>query len=107
MTFDLSSDAVICTFLNQHESATKTCTLMYNQSENCQLDTPDTSHTAQSASDAVRVSFPFVNNLYDGTEQYCFLVSASNGTYRVIIQGTLNTGKMTIINIRIAKTIML
>ena len=96
MTFDLSSDVVICKFLNQHESTIKTCTLIYNQSESCPLDTPDTSYTAQSASDIVRVSFPFVNNLHDGTERHCFFVSASNGTYRAIIQGTLNTGKMSI-----------
>jgi hypothetical protein len=66
---------------------------MYNQSESCQLvDTPDTSHTAQSASNVVRVSFLFVNNLHGSTEQHCFVVSANNGTYRAIIQGNLNTG---------------
>jgi hypothetical protein len=88
VTFDLSSDVAICTFLNQHESTTKTCTLMYNQSESCQLDTPDTSHTAQSASLTI-VRIPFVNN---GTGQHCFAVSASNGTYRAVIQGALNIG---------------
>ncbi len=94
MTFDLSSDVAICTFLNQHDrkSTTKTCTLMYNQSESCQLDTADMSHTAQSASNVVRVSFPFVNNLHGSTERHCFVVSANNGTYRAIIQGILNTG---------------
>jgi hypothetical protein len=98
VTIDLSSEAAICTFLNQHGSTTKTCTLVYNQSESCQLDTPDTSYTAQSASNVVRVSFPFVNNLHDGTERHCFAVRASNGTYRAIIQGILNTGTTSIIN---------
>ena len=94
VTFDLSSGAAICTFLNQRESTTKTCTLVYNQSESCQLDTPDMSQTAQSASNVVRVSFPLIS---ESTEQHCFVVSASNGTYRAIIKGTLNTGTIIMI----------
>ena len=52
------------------------------------------SQTARGASNIVRVSFPFINNLHDSIEQHCFVVSASNGTYRAIVQGTLNTGTM-------------
>ena len=74
----------------------KTCTIMYNQSESCQLDNLVMSQTAKTASNTVRVRFPFVNNLRDSTELHCFVVSASNGTYRAIVQGTLNTGTMSL-----------
>ena len=68
---------------------------MYNQSESCLLDGPALfSQTVQSTSNTVRVSLPFVNNFHDGRELHCFIVSASNGTHRAIMQGTLNTGTL-------------
>ena len=94
VTFNLSSNAAVCIFPNQHESTTKTCSLIYNQSESCLrlLDSPvPLSQTVQSTSNTVRISFPFVNDVHDGKELHCFVVSASNGTYRVIVQGTLGT----------------
>ena len=69
---------------------------MYNRSESCQLDNLDMSQTAQSASNIVRVNFPFISNLHNSIEQHCFVVSANNGTYKAIMQGILNTGTMSL-----------
>ena len=100
VTINLMSGAVICTFLNQRgggsSSAIKSCSIVYNQSETCEVDDmlrlSPIRQIAQDRSDVVTIGLPFVNRLRGSRGSYCFVVNATNGTYTAMVRGTFDTG---------------
>ena len=97
VTIDLMSAAVICNFQQStSSSATKTCSIVYNQSETCEVDDTlrlsQVRQIAQDTSDSVTIGLPFVSRLSGARQSYCFVVNATNGTYTAMIRGTFNTG---------------
>ena len=98
---DLMSAAVVCTFINQQandlSSTTKTCSIVYNQSETCEVDDmlrlSPIRQIAQDTSDNVKIGLPFVNRLHGSRGMYCFVVNATNGTHTAMIRGTFDTGR--------------
>ena len=92
MTFDLTSAIIVCTFLNQQPTlSARTCTITYNQSETCGIDSGPLSQTSQSTANIVRVGLPLANQ--KSKERYCFEVNADNGSHTAIVKGILNTGR--------------
>ena len=92
---DLISTSVTCTFLNQEESSTKTCSITYYQSDSCGLDELPSlpiKQSAQNVSNTITIGIPFINQLRGDDGAYCFIVSANNGTHAATVQGTLNRG---------------
>ena len=96
------STAVTCTFLSSQQSngglTTKTCSIMYNQSETCEVDDTlrlsQVRQIAQNTSDTVTIGLPYINRLRGGRDSYCFVVNATNGTYTAMIRGTFSTGNV-------------
>ena len=100
VTIDLMSAAVTCDFQQStSSSATKTCSIVYNQSETCEVDDTlrlsQVRQIAEDTSDSVTIGLPFVNRRLSTSgarQSYCFVVNATNGTYTAMIRGTFNTG---------------
>lgn len=96
MRIDLISGTAVCNFLNQHEDNMKSCSIVYNHSETCGIKVLDLSSVMQSAeniSNTVIVGLPFLKHLNGNDGMYCFVATASNGTYTVMVQGKFSSGK--------------
>ena len=80
-------DRVVCTFHDQHYSSVKekTCSILYGpMGSNCET----TSQSSHSFSDSVVIGLP----LEDIEQEYCFNVTASNGIFTTIVEGTFKKG---------------
>ena len=81
-------DRVVCTFHNQQNSVKEnTCSILYGPvmiSSNCN----SSRQSNRSFSDSVVIGLP----LEDIEQDYCFNVTASNGPFTAIIEGTFKKG---------------
>ena len=91
VTVNLASEIVTCLFLQQTENCEKYCSIEYAPSrenykpQNWRKFTANTTATGN-----VVLLFPSLNNSeqFQPEEEYCFTVTASNGTFTVLIEGT-------------------
>ena len=91
VTVDLASESVTCLFFQQTENCEKYCSIEYEPSgknhkpQNWRKFTANTT----TSGNVVRL-FPSLNNSeqFQPEEEYCFSITASNGTFTVLIEGT-------------------
>ena len=91
VTVDLASKTVICLFSQQTENCVKHCSIEYGPSgENKKPQNWKKFITNTTTSGNVVFLFPSLNNSeqFQPREEYCFTVTASNGTFTVLIEGT-------------------
>ena len=92
LSFDPTSKLATCFFLNQPKSANEmTCSIVYGvPGETCTMFSRQNS---RSSSNKVYVGFPEANHL-QSREEYCFVATASNGTFTILVEGSamLTTG---------------
>ena len=82
----LTAKIVVCVFFNQQSNREKLCSIEYGPVGG---DCRTSSQASRSLSNSVTVGLP----LEQDTEQdYCFSVTASNGTFTAIVEGTFKTG---------------
>ena len=84
---------VICTF-RAHQSTVqeKTCSIFYGpMGSNCKA----TSQSSHSFSDSVVLGLP----LEDIEQEYCFSVTASNGSFTTIVEGMFKNGIAIVLNL--------
>ena len=89
VSVDLASKTVTCSFHQQTENIEKYCSIEYEPSrENCNKPQNLRKFANGSTSGNV-VLFTFSNSeQFQPQEEYCFTVTASNGTFTVLIEGT-------------------
>lgn len=94
VTFDIASSAIICIFhglMGGGNSVHKTCSIMYGTNKACGLSTLHSAcgrQHAENVSNAVIVGLPLLQT----DTVYYYVVTASNGTYRALIQGKVSKG---------------
>lgn len=78
--------SVVCTFLNEKGVREKICSIFYGLlGSNCS----SFSQASQSFSDTVTIGLPLAE---DEEREYCFTVTARNGTFTTILKGMFKTG---------------
>ena len=83
-----TSYSVVCTFINQKSDVQKTCSITYGPvGGNCNTS-KQTSQTL--ANDIVIVGLP----LEEIEQEYCFSVTATNGSFTAIVEGTFKNGEV-------------
>ena len=94
LSFDPTSKLATCFFLNQPKSANEmTCSIVYGvPGETC---TMFSRQNGRSSSNKVYLGFPEANHL-QSQEEYCFVATASNGTFTILVEGSamLTTGTL-------------
>ena len=87
---DFTSKMVTCSFHQQTEICEKYCRMEYGPSrENCKSQNQRKFTTNTSTSGNVVLLFLFNDSeQFRPREEYCFTVTASNGTFTVLIEGT-------------------
>ena len=91
VTVDLASKLVTCIFHEQTETCEKYCSIEYGPSgENRKPQNWRKFTTNTTTSGNVVHLFPSLNKSepFQPQEEYCFTVTASNGTFTVLIEGT-------------------
>ena len=90
VSVDLAAKSVTCSFSQQKENSDKYCSIEYGLSrENCRLAQNEIKQQSNSSTtDNVLIVFPF-NEQFQPQEEYCFTVTASNGTFTALIEGTI------------------
>ena len=94
---DLLSAAVSCEFIDDDQSNNiKSCSIVYGPVENCnRLQFPiNHSHVmlgnTTATSDSVVINLPVLSESIG--KEYCYIVTANNGTFMAIVKGTFSTG---------------
>ena len=86
--FDIAiTSSVMCKFLGQNTGSIKSCKIEYGPEQSC----PNLTLSSQgdpTATDSVVVGISLLNNV----SQYCYLLTASNGTMTVAVTGMFTTG---------------
>jgi hypothetical protein len=90
VSVDLASKMVTCSFHQQTESSEKYCSIEYVPSrENCKSQNERKFTTNTSSSGNVVLLFPLNGSeQFQPREGYCFTITASNGTFTILIEGT-------------------
>ena len=95
---DLLSAAFFCEFIDNNDQSNnlKSCSIAYGPVENCnRLQFPiNHSHVmlgnTTAVSDSVVINLPVLSESIG--KEYCYIVTASNGTFMAIVKGTFSTG---------------
>ena len=92
LSFNLASETATCLFLHQQESSYKSCSIMYGlpAGETC-TSLSYQSNTSESNYVYMHIGLPTTNQLQSQSE-YCFTITASNGTLTAMVEGTFTTG---------------
>ena len=85
---DLPLSAFVCKFSDHEANTPKTCTVSYGPGESC--DDLSRSGQAAATSESVLVHLPALAQ--DSGSRYCYVVTASNGSFTAKVTGTFNTG---------------
>ena len=104
VSVDFASKVVTCIFHQQTENCEKYCSIEYGLSrENCKSQNQRKFTTNTTTSGSAVLLFPFNDSEhFQPREEYCFTVTASNGTFTVLIEGTTLVLGIVISNIMIA-----
>ena len=77
---------VVCTFLKEQISTNKTCVIVYGLvGSNC-------STSSQRSGTSRNSTMTIYLLLENKSNKYCFSVTANNGTFQAIVEGTFKTG---------------
>ena len=88
VSVDLASKTVTCLFHQQTENCEKYCSIEYGPSrENCKPRNPRKFANRSASSNVVLFTLND-SEQFQPQEEYCFTVTASNGTFTVLIEGT-------------------
>lgn len=91
VTYDKDAISIICTFLNQQDTTVKSCSIKYVQ---CQQKFTSTPKQLSAMNTTVPNTLQVILTFDDSDEaRYCYDVEASNSSYTVHVDGTLNLGK--------------
>ena len=92
MVIDLLLSAVICKFIEDHGNNMKSCTIAYGPGEAC--DNLISNHSLITDStvtfDSVVINLPVLSQ--SRGMEYCYVVTASNGSFTAMVKGTFSTG---------------
>ena len=98
---------VICTFL-MDSTAEQRCSIVYGprlQCANASLRSEGTRHD-NLTSDSVRITLPSLPRHQSVDNNFCFIITASDGTTTVNIKGTFNAGMYIYICIYVIVTLL-
>ena len=95
---DLLLATIVCEFIDNDDQSNnlKSCSIAYGPVENCnRLQLPiNHSHimlgNTTAASDSVVINLPVLSESIG--KEYCYIVTASNGTFTAFVKGTFSTG---------------
>ena len=99
MTVDLLSATIVCQFIDDQGKNMKSCSIAYGPTtEECD-NMAIHSHVSNttSTSDSVVINLPVLSESI-GME-YCYVATASNGTFTAMVKGTFSTGMVHIAEI--------
>jgi hypothetical protein len=97
VTFNLSSNSVICTFFNQ-QTSTKICQIEYgSKQEGC-----NTSLSSKNTLDSNIVSIGLPYRFF--SNGYCFKVKGYDGTHTAFMEGTYNPGDVNTVTCNVMST---
>lgn len=89
ITYDEDTTSIFCRFLNQQDTTDKTCSIEYVQCQRRLISIPKQLNATDTG-----IPNTFQINIDDSDEAtYCYRVKASNSSYTVHVDGTLNLGK--------------
>ena len=90
VSVDLPSNTLTCIFHQQTENGEKYCNIEYGLFRENFRPQNQRNFANRSAFDSVVVLFPLLNDSeqFQPQEEYCFTITASNGTFTVLIEGT-------------------
>ncbi len=88
LSFDVVLKTVTCLFIHKQDTGTKHCNIMYGLlRKTCNA----IGHQSSSnTSDRVRIGLPIDHQSRQSPKEYCFRVTASNETFTVLVEGSLN-----------------
>ena len=90
VSVDFASKMITCFFHQQTENCEKYCSIEYGPSrENCKSQNQRKFTTNTTTSGNIVLLFPLNDSeQFQPQEEYCFTVTASNGIFTVLIEGT-------------------
>ena len=89
LSFDMVLKTVTCLFIHQQDTSTKhSCSIMYGLfGKTCNTLGYQSS---LNTSNHVQIGLPIDYLLHQSPKEYCFRVTASNKTFTVLVEGSLN-----------------
>ena len=96
MTVDLLSAALSCRFTDDLGNNVKSCSIGYSPIATEMCDNTDIlgkniiSNTTATSDSVVVISLPVLSK--STGEEYCYVATASNGTFTAMVKGTFSTG---------------
>jgi hypothetical protein len=92
VTIDLLSAAIVCQFIDDHGKNVKSCSIAYGPADAECDNMVGHSHISNTmiTLDSVVINLPVLSESI-GME-YCYIATASNGTFTAIVKGTFSTG---------------
>ena len=90
MTVDLLSAAAVCQFIDDQGKYMKSCSIAYGPAETCDHHSHISNATV--TSDSVVINLLVLSESI-GME-YCYVATASNGTFTAMVKGTFSTGRV-------------
>lgn len=90
VVIDLSSSIISCNFFNQQSVNIKSCTIDYGPNGSCD-SLPFSSHSNYSTHSKIDIDL-LTHPGFHNEKMYCYMVTASNGTHTVVVDGIFNTG---------------
>ena len=91
MIIDLLSSAVICKFIEDQDDNMKSCTIAYGPGEACDnLAGHGLASDTTVKSESVVINLPVLSQ--NSGMEYCYVVTASNGSFTAMVKGTFSTG---------------
>ena len=91
--FDLLASTVRCIFTSQQISGEKHCIIEYGpQESSCTPPLLNKSERRQNTSHSLTVDLPVSGLSHSHSNRYCYIITASNGTSIVKVEGLFNAG---------------
>ena len=89
-----TSTSILCKFLNQQDMNDVSCSIEYKECQH--TETTQLNATSSNMPNTLQITL-----LFDRSDQakYCYIVTASNSTLIVYVQGTLIHGNNTLLNV--------
>ena len=83
VTFDNETNSIYCTFLNSQDNSDKSCNVSYSSCGDQLVQ------TAMGIANTERPNFVEISLELTALHAYCYVVAASNGTFKVLIEGRI------------------
>ena len=93
VNFDLLSSTVHCSLTSPQTRGEKHCVIEYGpQESSCTPPLPYMSESRQNTSHSLTVDLPVSGLSHSQSNRYCYIITASNGTFIVKVEGLFNAG---------------